>query len=227
MHNCKTTQGSLTDLAMDEIEPSLKKQLLAELQECPACYEEYAATKGVLRITGQALRATAPADEFWSSYHARLVNRIENYSPPLPQQRLFWGASVWQLVRKVVTASVHVPVPVAAAAVLLLVGVSSLFVWRAQGQDLVAPIQSVITRTVEVPVIQEKVVTRVVYVEKYRNRSRSVPSELNFAQAAKAGTGFAQADSAGPVTPSMSLIGFKPTDQVQLKVMKGSYRDDQ
>jgi len=77
-----------------------------------------------------------------------------------------------------------------------------------------------------VPVIREKVVTRVVYVEKYRNRSRSVPNELNVAQAARAGTGLAKADTSGSVTPSMSLLGFKPTDQVQLKVMKGSYRDE-
>lgn len=236
MHNCKTTRSSLTDLAMDEVQPLLKKQLLAELNECPACHEEYAGIRNVLRASSQALRSTAPAEEFWSGYHNRLVNRIENHSPAVGQPQLFWVSALWREMRTVVTASVRVPVPVAAAAVVLLLGVSTFvstfIVWQSR-QRIATPVQttSVITKIVEVPIVQErvreKVVTRVVYVEKYRNRTQNVPGQLNVAQSANSATGLAQTAADASVTPALSLVGFKPTDQVKLKVMKGSYRDEQ
>jgi len=241
MHNCKTTRSSLTDLAMDEpamdgVEPLLKKRLLAELNECPACQEEYAAIRNVLRASSQALRSTAPAEEFWSGYHARLVNRIENHSPAVGQPQLFWVSAWWREIRRVATASVRMPVPVAAAAVVLLLGVStfvSTFIAWQSRQGIATPVQttSVITKIVEVPIfrerVHEKVVTRIVYVEKDRNRSRNVPGQVNVAQAANAATGLAQTAADASVAPALSLVGFKPTDQVKLKVLKGSYRDEQ
>jgi hypothetical protein len=226
MHNCKLTRSSLTDLAMD---PMLSQQLLDELRECPACYEEYAAIRDVLRVSSQALRSTAPAEDFWPGYHARLVNRIENYSPSAPQAQLSWVFAVWQGMRNVATMSLRVPVPLVATAVVLLLGVSTLLIWQTQRQIVVppGPSTSVITKTLEVPVIKEKVVTRVVYVEKNRNRSRGVSDQLNGAQAPNAAIGLAQVAPDASVAPSLSLIGFKPTEQVKLKVMKGSYRDEQ
>lgn len=224
MHNCKVTRKSLTDLAMDEVEPLLKGQLLTELLDCPACQEEYAAIRNVLRLSTQGLRSTLPPEEFWSGYHARLVSRIENRSAPVPQPRF---VSRWWLgVRNLATASVRVPLPVAAAALMLLLAVSSFVVWSARRQVLTAsvPSTSVITKTIEVPVIQEKVVTRVVYVEKYRNRTRNAPGRLD--QPANAPTGLAQANPDASGTPAISLVGFKPTDQVKLKVVKGSYHDE-
>lgn len=225
MHNCKLTRSSLTDLAMD---PMLSQQLLDELRGCPACYEEYAGIRDVLRTSSQALRSTAPSEDFWPGYHARLVNRIENYSPSAPQTRLSWVFVVWQGMRNVATTSLRVPVPLVATAVVLLLGVSTLLIWQTQRQIVVPPgPSSVITTTLEVPVIKEKVVTRVVYVEKNRNRSRSVSDQLNVAQAPNTAIGIAQVAPDASVAPSLSLVGFKPTEQVKLKVMKGSYRDEQ
>jgi hypothetical protein len=227
MHNCKLTRSSLTDLAMG---PMLNQQLLDELRECPACYEEYAAIRDVLRASSLALRATVPSEEFWSGYHSRLVNRIENYSPTAPRTQLSRLSAAWRGMRNVATSSLRVPVPLVATAVLLLLGVSTLLIRQQQQRQLIVPpgqSTAVITKTLEVPVIKEKVVTRVVYVEKNRNRSRNVPDQLNVAQAADAGTRVAQVAPDASVTPSLSLIGFKPTEQVKLKVMKGSYRDEQ
>lgn len=226
MHNCKTTRSSLTELAMDEIQPLLRNQLLAELRECPACHEEYAAIQSALRTSGQALRSTVPAEEFWSGYHARLVDRIENYAPAVPQARLFWGSALFLKMRKVATASVRVPVPVAAAVLVLLLGVSTFFVWQSRRPSSSAPQQStsVITKTIEVPVIQEKVVTRVVYVEKYRNRTRNVPDRSDQVANAAPRLPPASPDTSG--TTALSLVGFKPTEQVKLRIMKGSYHDE-
>ena len=224
MHNCKIIRSSLTDLALDEIQPQLKNQLLAELEGCSACQEEYASIRDALRASGQALSLTLPAESFWSGYHGRLVNRIENYSPARP--RLSWGLRVGLGMQKLSTTSVRVPVPVAAAALVLLMGALSFFAWQSRRPVNTAPAQitSVITRTVEVPVVREKVITQIVYVEKNRGRSRSVPNQPDRAE--PAATGLAQANPAAPETTAISLVGFKPTDQVKLKIMKGSYRDE-
>ena len=58
MHNCKIIRSSLTDLALDEIQPQLKTQLLAELKDCSACQEEFASIRNALRVSRQALRST-------------------------------------------------------------------------------------------------------------------------------------------------------------------------
>jgi hypothetical protein len=224
MHNCKIIRSSLTDLALDEIQPQLKNQLHAELEGCSACQEEYASIKDALRVSGQALGLTLPAESFWSGYHSRLVDRIENYSPA--RLRLSWGLRMWLGIQKLSTTSVRVPVPVATAALVLLFGALSFFAWQSRRPVTAPPSQitSVITKTVEVPVIQEKVVTRIVYVEKNRSRSRSVPNQLDRAE--PPATGLAQANPAASETTAISLVGFKPTDQVKLKIMKGSYRDE-
>jgi hypothetical protein len=84
---------------------------------------------------------------------------------------------------------------------------------------------SIETRIVEVPVIHEKVVTRVVYVEKEGNRSRGGANQMN-REALNVTNRLASAgpDAAGKT--AMSLMGFKPTDQVKLTVIKGSYQDE-
>ena len=224
MHNCKIIRSSLTDLALDEIQPQLKNQLLAELEGCSACREEYASIRDALRVSGQALSLTLPAESFWSGYHGRLVDRIENNSPSRP--RPSWGSRVWLGVQKISTTSVRVPVPVAAAASVLLFGALGFFAWHSRRPVNAAPAQitSVITKTVDVPVVHEKVVTHIVYVEKNRSRSRSVPNQPDRAE--PAATGLAQASPAASETTAISLVGFKPTDHVKLKIMKGSYRDE-
>lgn len=231
MHNCKSTRNSLTDLALSEIEPGQKGQLLAELKECAACSDEYASIRDALRVSGQALRATLPAESFWAGYHDRLVNRLENHSyvAPVPAE-LSVLARLWLGLRVVATSSVRVPVPVAAAALLLLLAVGTLFAWNSRRQAPLTPPPSVITQTVTVPVTQEKVVTRIVYVEKTRGRARVGRGRFDGSDSSDTGTGAATgvalSNAETSDTKAISLVGFKPTDQVKLKIMKGSYRDE-
>ena len=225
MHNCKASRGSLIDLALDEIQPAQKKQLLAELKDCAVCQEEYFSLRSVLRVSDQALRSALPSEGFWTGYHARLSQHIEkgieNCSSVQPAAWRLWNG-----LQKIATASVRIPVPVAAALILGL-GISSFFAVRSRGQVNAGPstpLAEVQIRTVEVPVVHEKVVTRVVYVERNRRQSRNAASPTHGAE--NAPTTVAKSAADVPGTTAISLIGFKPTDQVKLKVMKGSYHDE-
>jgi anti-sigma factor RsiW len=228
MHNCKLTTNSLTDLALNEIEPLQRERLLAELNECADCREEYAAIKDALRVSGQALRATRPSEHFWAGYHDRLAHRLQNQTlyPPVPE--LSGLARIWLGLSKLGTASVRVPVPVGAAVVVLLFAAGTLFAWNLRRETPVSPLQApaIVTQTITVPVTQEKVVTRIVYVDKSRGRTRSGRGRVGDADVAKAASEVAQSNAEQSATNAISLIGFKPTDQVKLKIMKGSYRDE-
>lgn len=226
MHNCKSTRGYLIEMALDEMQPEQQRRLLAELKDCEACQEQYASLRNALRVTNQALRSAQPTEGFWSGYHDRLTKRIENYSAMVQPLQLPRGRGLWSGVRKLAASSVRIPVPVAAASILLL-ALLTFFVMHSRGQVNAPPNQSatVQIQTVEVPVMHEKVVTRVVYVEKNRHASRSPVREGNRADIQNAGDRIAKAANA-PGATAMSLVGFKPTDQVKLKIMKGSYHDE-
>jgi anti-sigma factor RsiW len=235
MHNCRLTRASLTDLALNDLPQQERRQLLIELNQCVECREEYESITDALHVSELALRSSVPAEGFWSGYHDRLVNRIQNrIQNPTPVPATF-PISTWQRflisMRQAASASIRVPVPVAAAAVLLLVAGATIFAWSARRQTpaKVVAVQAptIITKTVNVPVIQEKLVTRIVYVDRNRTRSNSNNSIIEPVDLNNASTGVAQTAPETSDTTNISLVGFKPTDQVKLKIMKGSYRDEQ
>ena len=87
MHDCKATRERLNELAGGGEDA----QLLNELRQCDACNEEYLSLRSTLRLAGQAIRAAAPADDFWPAYHARLRQSLESVSkvdaPSRPAER--------------------------------------------------------------------------------------------------------------------------------------------
>ena len=233
MHNCKSTQSSFIDLALDEIPPARTTQLLSELNDCSTCREEYAAVRSTLHRSAQALRASLPAEEFWSGYNARLNAKLSSVSEP---PALAGGQDLNQTIRHPLTqvvltiqawltSSVRVPVPVALG-LMLVFGVSIFFVRTRGSVDATISTQSpaVQTRTINVPVIQEKIVTRVVYVEKKVRRSRNGANEAS--QPSGLSDSVARARSDAGARATMSLVGFKPTDQIKLTITKGSDRDE-
>jgi negative regulator of sigma E activity len=236
MHNCKVTRSSLIELAMNELPAARAGEMLSELKDCANCQEEYFSLRSVLRVSEQALESTLPEESFWSGYHARLSSRLENLSaadqqvhlrPSLPTA-LTLASRLWAALRQIVTASVRIPVPVAAALVLLA-AVFGFFALRSRGQVIVnsaPPAPTVITRTIEVPVVQEKVVTRVVYLERARRRSPASGESAERGDSPNLAKRVADPGANAEGTTAMSLIGFKPTEQVKLKVVKGSYRDE-
>ena len=234
MHNCKLFRNSFIDLALDEIPSARSTQLLAELNNCQACREEYAALRSTLHISDQALRSGLPGEEFWPGYRTRLRAKLlatpaqvestgELHSSaafPAPKSL---SSQLWLALRTMATTSVRVPIP-AALAVLLVFG-AYFFVMRTRGQVNATSLPPVVfaePRTVEVPVIQEKVITRVVYVEK---KNRRFGRDTN--QPANPGgiNGVAGTGSDATNRTALSLAGFKPTDEVKLTIIKGSYKD--
>lgn len=239
MHNCKTTRIGLIDLALDELQASEREQLLTALGECTECQEEYAALSRALRTTHQAIQSTGPLENFWPGYHSRLGDRIQNLAltnstATLPERAPVAGLSLKSRLRQVAGgvglalgriagASVRIPVPVAAVIVLCF-GLSLLLVIRVRGQVTGAPatrtpVTIVETQIVSVPVIKEKVITRVVYIEKDRRidpkGARSFSNTV--AQDRKELSG---------KTAAVYLSGFKPADEVKLTIIKGSFHDE-
>jgi hypothetical protein len=104
-----------------------------------------------------------------------------------------------------------------AAGLLLFLIVSFAFALSSR-RPTTAPQPIVVTKTVEVPVpretVRERVVTRVVYRERDRRQI----------SAAKANAIAARRNE--PAETPFSLIGFKPTNEVKLTIIKGSYRDE-
>jgi hypothetical protein len=249
MHNCKTIRSNFIELALDDMPPAQSARLLAELKDCGECQEEFASVKSTLRMSGQALQAALPAEEFWTGYHARLETAIATcVAQSETEQTGFMGtrpvgSRFWPALRTLMTTSVRVPAPVAAALVLLF-GVAVFFAMHSRSA---ATPQSIATstestplppRVVEVPVVKEKLVTRVVYVETNR-RPRNAASDANDERGIGDGgnDGNSVDDNRAPVIDVttgvarvrpeprgavMSLAGFKPTDEVKLTIIKGS-----
>lgn len=222
MHNCKATRKRLIEHALDETLSS-QGALLAEIEPCPACREEFASLRSVLRVADQAMESTLPAESFWSGYHARLQRSLERDSSLASRPLNETGALV--LLRNLFTTSVRVPVPVAAILILVF-GLSIAFATHSRRQPITQPLSgtsSVVTRTVEVPVIQERTVTRVVY----RNINR--PTTRDMARLEKTGRSAAKVTGRREETTDsapISLVGFKPTSDPKLTIIKGSYRDE-
>lgn len=225
MHNCRQTRKVLVDLVLGEMPPGQSKELLSELKGCAACQAEYAEITSALHISQQALSSAPRSEEFWPGYHNRLQAGLKGLAgqanTPMHDLRpVSFPSRMWTSLTALVGTSVRVPLP-AALAMLLLVGVL-FFSVSSRGQAKVtqaAPPITVETRTVHVPVIQEKVVTRVVYVREKRSRSGSVQSpenvDLNTAEV-----------TAANGKPAFSLAGFKPADQVNLTIIKGTDQNE-
>lgn len=155
-------------------------------------------------------------------------------------------APLW---RRALAAHVRVPLPVAACAVLALMLSPLAFGARPWRKDAApsapaaedAPAERV--RVVEVPVIQERVVTRTVYVEKKeRGRERGVSSQSRQSddgarpappEAASAKPSDAR-DEQTPASPDASagyfsrvnMEDFQPADEVKIRVVKRGSVDE-
>lgn len=233
MHNCKATRKRLIELALDQAPSSQSESLLDELERCRTCREEFASLRSVLRVADQAMEAASPSDSFWSGYQVRLRQSLERDSASRASSltsrpsRTEAGARAMlrNLLPRLATASVSVPVPVAAI-VIVLFGLSIAFAMHSRRQPINEPLSAtspIVTRTVEVPVIRERTVTRVVY----RDRSRRNISDIaRIEKTARSESRVTDRRNEPVANTPISLVGFKPTSDPKLTIIKGSYRDD-
>jgi len=211
MHNCKHVKKKLLEMASQGWIPSPD-----ELADCADCREELASLQLTSQIADAAMLLAQPGETFWAGYHSRLRQRLTNDSlaPGTAPGRS--GPATW--LREFATRSIAVPAPLALAT-FALVGLSVFFALHSRTQSSVVPplvSPALVDRVVEVPVIQERQITRVVY----RDRRTVVPQ-----------SGFATQLTAArkrdvPVTPmTESLDGFKPVPEARLTVISGG-RDE-
>ena len=197
MHDCKETKEKLTELLLDGVNYRSDEVLAAELRGCTDCRNEFEALNSTLRITTRSRELAAPAEDYWTSYHAKLRQKLLNVNAVNESH----GPS---LVQRFFRFSIPVPAPVAVA--LILACAIFVPVWIRAARKQLAQTPSVVhvpvEVRVEVPVIQQKVVTRVVY------RDRQTSKRTSNTEPKVEGT-FAK---------------FKPSDEVKLTVIKGGYR---
>ena len=157
--------------------------------------EESGSLHETLRITTRIIEAVAPPESYWPGYHARLREKLNNAREPYVAST---HGPAW--ITRFFHASVSVPVPVALALILVFT-LSLLFATRTP--EPIVPQVQLVHVPVEVPVVQEKIVTRVVYRPTPRRSKQRISAT--------------QADS----TLARTLIGFKPTEEIKLTVIKG------
>jgi hypothetical protein len=230
MHNCRAIRKRLIELALDKTPSNQSEPLLDELERCRTCREEFASLRSVLAVADQAMEAALPSDNFWSGYHARLRQSLQRDSAskasslalrPRPET----GAPIRlrNLLPRLATASVSVPVPVAAILIVLF-GLSIVFAMHSRPiTEPLSGTSSVVTKTIEVPVIQERTITRFVY----RDRSRRTTSDIaRIEKTARTESKVTDRRNKAVAETPISLVGFKPTSDPKLTIIKGSYRDD-
>lgn len=210
MHNCKSTRDVTAEVLLDRTAPS--NELLVELHGCNECREEYDALKDALRVTTRVIDSAAPPEEFWPGYHARLKERLDNAHVPLlsPHEP--------RRISRIFTTSILVPLPIAAPLIVLF-GISLFFAIRASAPPKPAEV-SVVKVPVEVPVIQERVVTRVVYRDRYRP---STARRLDQSNGGTTDRTLARSQKNDPIPAT--LLGFKPLEEIKLTVIKGGGND--
>jgi hypothetical protein len=193
MHNCKTTQERLTELLLDGVDPRVV--LLKDLRACAECREEFGSISDTLRATSRLIENATPPESYWPGYHARLKERLHaaQQSRVVPGQ---YHSDSRSWLTRVFFSSIRVPVPVGIA-VVLLVSLAFVFSIRVPAEPVIVHVP------VEVPVVQEKTVERIVYREKPSRRSRRTPAPT----------------ASDPVVAS--LQGFTPAEEVKLTVIKG------
>ncbi|HEY7544993.1 MAG TPA: hypothetical protein VID27_08930 [Blastocatellia bacterium] len=155
--------------------------------------------------------ADAPA----SLDHRMMAAYRREMSPP------FW--------KRALASSIRVPLPVAAAVILLLLALG-IVALRSSPIQVITNLGPPETRVVEVPVVQEKIVTRTIYVEKKRSAKmtadRQTPGQYIAQTQGRDKRITANQESSGQYFTLANLSGFQPVSQMKIEVIKGAKTDE-
>jgi len=219
MHDCQKTKEQLLDLIFGELEADENSRSLAQIERCPSCDAEYRSLASTLFIYDRAALEAQPDESFFLAHHERLRESVEASCINASHARGPQRAPVW---KRIFSAQLRVPAPLAVAAAILL-AITTLLALRTP-RTIIAPVQAqtiVETRTVEVPVPQERVVVKTVYVERSR-RDASASARRHIGQS-MVDNQMASMHPNSTGNPRAVLQGFKPADTVNLQIIKGSF----
>lgn len=250
MHNCHRTQNILTDLIFDELPAAQKQRVIADIKACDECARQYTSLTETLALFDEAANAVLPeSEDGWQRYNKRLRLRLDDSIAPRSQtshdaQR----GSFW---RRALLMRVQIPVFALAAAVLVAVAsLASLLLLRSpaaavqrdddsmantrasvsiHGASTDSPVENP-SKIIEVPVVRERIVTRVVYVHRrpaQEHNSNAARSTNHFEASEPEEQTLARAAAVSPRPPlaHLSLDGFQPTNDVKLTVIKAVEKD--
>lgn len=229
MHDCRKTKEELIDLVFNEVEATDELRILEELDTCRACSDEYRSMNEALNNFDVAATSLLPSKEFWTDYHAALEERLDEMVAGTRR-----GGVVIPFWRRAFQTSLSIPVPVGVAAALLLAATSVIairsFILTAKPQATAGAEAAAASKVqlVEVPVekrvVEEKVVTRTVYITKRAGGLRGnqpTPSVQDMPDMTAKNSKDATVNPARP-----ALNGFQPPTDVKLTFIKGSFKDE-
>ncbi|HKG77773.1 MAG TPA: hypothetical protein VKA78_00110 [Pyrinomonadaceae bacterium] len=204
MHNCRETKEQITELLLDGADRRPDEGW------CSECRAEFDTLNATLRVTTRLRETATAAESYWSGYHVRLREKL---SRAKAQRRKEEPRFAFAPLRLCVRTTVRVPVPLVIAVILAFAALALVAIRAARETTNPNPI--IVHVPVEVPVVREKIVARVVYRER-RSRPRS-SKQIN--DAAKVETTFAKSQK--PQNIPASLTGFKPAEEIKFTVIKG------
>jgi hypothetical protein len=227
MHDCRKLENSLVDLVFDELDTDEKQCLLAEVESCVGCLREYRSMTETLLVFDQSVEASSPDESFWPQHHAALRQRLEIGALPAKTKR----TSLW---KRLLTAKLPVPVPVAAVIAIMLL-TSSVIALRQSKVEVISPTSQTLSANtttpeiIEVPVIREKIVTRTVYVEKReRQNTRALPQATvaprdEYSLTARNSL---RESGQGNLFTHVNLTDFQPPDEIKIRIIKRRNTDE-
>lgn len=157
---------------------------------------------------------------------------LDNWQAPAPlhilDQRVLLSyraqTTRFPLWRRILTSSISVPVPVAAALVVVLaLAATALLRQRQTPAPQTSPIIVERIKSIEVPVVQERIVPRIVYRERKPlpaspTRPGSAPESMSLALAG-------DENSQGYFTDT-DLAGFQPNAEMSFKLIKKADKNE-
>jgi hypothetical protein len=229
MHNCRRIESQLVDLLFNDLDKERKFRLLTEIETCASCMSHYLSFSETLVVFDRTAQASLPPESYWSHYNAALHQRL--LAPaPRPDAEKIARVPFW---KRLLTMKLPVPAPAAAALIIGLIVLAALALKPAPTARAVAPFMPPIetVRTVEVPVVKERIVTRTVYIEKKHTAERGTrPPSSPVAARATEPNDSALADSRHEDEPGFftraNLKGFQPADDMKLRVIKRNHTNE-
>jgi hypothetical protein len=247
MHDCRRTKERLIDLVFDEATDA--DALRAEAAACPGCRAELRALEATTHAYRRAADAARPSEGAWAGYQARLAARLQTVELEHDSPQASSASSSTRLAPSTnrstsstarrasfasrlvgaLKATWRVPAPAAAAAALLFICLSAYALRPAPAPVAVEPpvaqrdAQVQVLR-IEVPVVHEKIVTRTIYVPREAGLRDASMARAMRDEMARRTLGARGDEQLAPA--ANTLVGFRPAEDVRLRVIKGNYANE-